>query len=224
MVDVVFDVAGGCVPRDYPRALGIAVAAVLPWLATTPGAALHRLNTSAGGSDESLLLSGRTRLTLRVPRTCVDDARALSGRSLDVAGRVLRVGPARLKELLPWGTLYAHLVAVDDQGHTVQAARTVDGDESGSSTTINDRGDGDELTFLRHVEDELDRLGVPCRTICGREQLGDGGRPRGHSVMLDGLSPSHALRVLEHGLGAHRLLGCGVFVPHKSAAAVGAPM
>ena len=24
-----------------------------------------------------------------------------------------------------------------------------------------------------------------------------------------------------HGLGAHRLMGCGVFVPHKSAAAVG---
>jgi len=27
--------------------------------------------------------------------------------------------------------------------------------------------------------------------------------------------------VLEHGLGAHRRLGCGMFVPHKSAAAVG---
>jgi hypothetical protein len=41
--------------------------------------------------------------------------------------------------------------------------------------------------------------------------------------MLDGLSRSAALRVLEAGLGRHRRLGCGLFVPHRSAAAVGTP-
>jgi hypothetical protein len=40
--------------------------------------------------------------------------------------------------------------------------------------------------------------------------------------MLDGLSREGALRMLDCGLGGHRRLGCGVFVPHKSAAAVGA--
>jgi hypothetical protein len=39
--------------------------------------------------------------------------------------------------------------------------------------------------------------------------------------MLHGLRARDSLRVLEQGLGEHRLMGCGVFVPHKSAAAVG---
>jgi hypothetical protein len=40
--------------------------------------------------------------------------------------------------------------------------------------------------------------------------------------MLDGLTVEDSLRVLESGLGAHRRLGCGVFVAHRSAVAVGA--
>jgi hypothetical protein len=50
----------------------------------------------------------------------------------------------------------------------------------------------------------------------------DGAPVTGYSLMLDGLSPAASLRVLESGLGRHRRLGCGVFVPHKSSAAVGA--
>jgi hypothetical protein len=45
----------------------------------------------------------------------------------------------------------------------------------------------------------------------------------GFSLMLDALSPDHSLRMLEAGLGRHRRLGCGLFVPHRSAAAVGTP-
>jgi hypothetical protein len=48
----------------------------------------------------------------------------------------------------------------------------------------------------------------------------DGVPVTGYSLMLDGLSPADSLRVLEAGLGRHRRLGCGLFVPHKSAAAV----
>ena len=48
-------------------------------------------------------------------------------------------------------------------------------------------------------------------------------RLHGYSLMLDGLSAEGALRLLDAGLGPHRRLGCGLFVPHKSAAAVGAP-
>ena len=42
------------------------------------------------------------------------------------------------------------------------------------------------------------------------------------SLMLDRLSPADALQMLEHGVGPHRLWGCGLFIPHKSAAAVAA--
>jgi CRISPR-associated protein Cas6 len=201
MVDLAFELTGRTIARDYGRDLGAAVAAALPWIESTPAAGLHRLNTSTGGTADALLLSGRTRLTLRIPRERVGDAQVLTGQCLDMHGVELRVGPARTKELLPWGTLYAPIVA---------APRTADSVD-------------DERAFMRHVEDELGRLDVTCRTICGRAHRGDDGRLHGWSVMLDQLTRDSALRVLESGVGAHRMQGCGLFVPHKSAAAVGTP-
>jgi CRISPR-associated protein Cas6 len=101
-----------------------------------------------------------------------------------------------VRELLPWSTLYAHVVASDDD---------------------------DEAAFLRWVETELAALGVAGRAICGRAQMLEDGALRGFSLMLDGLAASAAARLLDHGVGRHRRLGCGLFVPHRSAAAVGTP-
>ena len=200
MLDLAFAVdggeGGGALPREHRRALADALERALPWLATQAGAGIHRLNVSAGGGPQALL-SHRTRLTLRVPRERADDARALEGATLDLAGHALQVGAAHERELLPWGTLYAHVVASDEGA--------------------------DELAFLQVVQAELVALGVAGRPICGRPQAMEADRLHGYSLMLDGLSAEGALRLLEAGLGPHRRLGCGLFVPHKSAAAVGAP-
>lgn len=196
MLDLAFAVEGDVLPREHRRALAEALERVLPWLATEAGAGIHRLNVSAGAGPQALL-SGRTRLTLRVPRERAETARSLEGRTVELAGHALRVGSAHVRELLPWGTLYAHVVAAGDAS--------------------------DELAFLQAVQAELEALGIAGRPICGRAQTLDDGRLRGYSLMLDGLSAAGAVRLLEAGLGPHRRLGCGLFVPHKSAAAVGAP-
>jgi CRISPR-associated protein Cas6 len=81
----------------------------------------------------------------------------------------------------------------------------------------------DEAGFMHEVEAELQQLGVPCRPICGRQQTLEAGTLQGFSLMLDGLSAAAALQLLQRGLGLHRRLGCGLFVPHRSAAAVGTP-
>jgi hypothetical protein len=39
--------------------------------------------------------------------------------------------------------------------------------------------------------------------------------------MLTGLRPAESVRVQTAGLGPHRKLGFGIFVPHRSTAAVG---
>lgn len=195
MIDLAYTLDGGALPREHRRALAAAIERQLPWLACLPDAAVHPLNVSAGDGPEALL-SGRTRLTLRVPRDRTADAAALVGSELAVGNHGLRIGAMQARELLPYGTLYAHLVAADDE---------------------------DELEFLRAARAELDTLGVPCRSICGRHQVTEGGALQGFSLMLDGLSSAAALRVLEAGLGRHRRLGCGVFVPHRSASAVGTP-
>lgn len=198
MVDLAFAVQGRELPRAHRAALAAALQQVLPWLVEGSGMAVHRLNVAAGGGPLALL-SGRTRLTLRLPRARLDDARALCGATLQVAGTALRVGAAQARELLAFGTLYAHFVAA----HAGRAAA------------------GDEAAFLDEVALEMAALGIRGRAICGRHQALEDGALGGYGLMLDGLDREAASRLLASGVGAHRLWGCGVFVPHRSAAAVG---
>ena len=81
----------------------------------------------------------------------------------------------------------------------------------------------DEAAFMRTMEAELAALGISCRTVCGKHQQ-RGSAPAildGFSLMLHELSAADSLTAQRVGLGPHRSLGCGLFVPHKSAAAVG---
>lgn len=196
MVDVIFPLRGRALPRDHRRALAQALERLLPWLGESGPSGVHRVNAVAG-EGATALLSQRARLMLRVPRDQVPTLAPLAGAVLDVGGFELQVGPTMaVRELLPHTTLYAHLVTTSDD---------------------------DELAFLQSIEHELDAMGVPCRPICGRRQEVDddnGARVTGYSLMLDGLTAAGSMRVLESGLGHHRRLGCGMFVPHKSGAAV----
>lgn len=192
MVDVVFTLTGDTLPREHRNALAEALLLRLPWLAGETRAGIHRLNLVAGSEGEDMV-SPRTRLVLRLPRERSHAAFALADTELDVAGHRLRLGAARRRELLPYGTIYAHLVAT---------------------------GAANEAVFLQQVGAELADLEVRCRPICGRWHAAQAPVLVGCSLMLDGLSAEHALRVMERGLGRHRQLGCGLFVPHRSAAPV----
>jgi CRISPR-associated protein Cas6 len=197
MVDLAFPLRGTALARDHRALLAAALARRLPGWAAQPGTGLHGVKV-VGGSGALALLSARSRLVLRVPRDRADElTSSLAGATLDVGGQALGVGAPVRREMLPHRTLYAHFVAWADD---------------------------DEASFLRAVDRELQRLGVSCRTVCGRRQTlhADTGPLTGFSLMLDGLKPADALRVLQWGIGPHRDLGCGLFVPHKSAAAVGA--
>lgn len=193
--DLVFPLAGHSLPRDHGQALQEALLALLPWLAAEPLAGIHPVKLVPGGEAQALL-SQRTRLLLRLPRRQLDAAGELAGRTIEVGGCSLQLGVPHGRELLPHATLYASAVAAS--------------------------GD-DEAVFMQAMAQEIQALQLRSQWVCGKRhhrQLQ--GRPlTTFSLMLHGLSPAHSLRLQEHGLGAHRLLGCGLFVPHKSAAAVG---
>ena len=193
VVDLVFPLAGRSVPHDFAQPLHIALQQALPWLAQEAHAGIHPLKLVHGGAG---LLSPRTRLLLRLPRERVAEARGLAGRTLDLDGHPVALGGPHERELLPHATLYAYAVAAPGE---------------------------DEAAFMRTVSDELQALGVRTQTVCGKrgDRPLDGRRLTTFSLMLHALSPSDSLRVQEQGLGPHRLLGCGVFEPHKAAAAVG---
>ncbi len=77
---------------------------------------------------------------------------------------------------------------------------------------------------MRDVQAELEALRIDAHTVCGKRQQrrSDAGVIVGFSLMLHGLGATDSLTVQRIGIGPHRALGCGLFVPHKSAAAVGA--
>lgn len=193
-VDVAFALRGACLPRDHACAMAAVLTAQLPWLRDDRDCGVHRVKVVAGNGP-SALLSRRARLILRVPRQRVAELLPLEGATLDVAGCRLQLGSPVVHELLPHSTLYAPVVAC---------------------------AQADERLFLESVNDELRSLGVHGRPICGRasRMQGDGAAIDGFSLMLDGLSPHASLRLQERGLGPHRVMGCGVFVPHRSAAAL----
>lgn len=194
-VDLFFPVAGRTCPRDYRWLLAAALDAAAPALRRA-GAAFHSLNL-VHGAGEPALVSGRARLALRLAPDQVAAAGRLAGRILDLAGHALALGEPYARPLLAHSTLYAPLVAA---------------------------ADADEGRFVAAVSAALDRIGIPARPICGRRQTIRSGAQAlvGFSVMVHGLAPDHALGLLQAGIGPHRRLGCGVFVPHRSAAAVGA--
>lgn len=194
VVDVVFPLRGRSLPREHAQALQQALCAQLPWLATDAVAAIHPVKV-VSGSDEVALLSQRARLLLRVEAHRLDELMALAGLDLVVAGHDLHLDAAHWRELLPLATLYAYKVAAPGM---------------------------DEAAFMASVDRELADLAIAGERVCGKRQhLVVSGRVLDtFSLMLHALAPQPSLRLQQHGLGPHRLLGCGVFVPHKSAAAV----
>lgn len=194
VIDVVFAIAGTGVPVEYAFALARAVAQWLPWLETEPGAGIHRLRTAPTGYGVALL-ANRAKLALRVPRERLPDALTLSGRTLRVGGSDLVVGAGVARALQPWATLHsAHVAAAG----------------------------ADEAGFQEEVRQWLSARGVVCEFITGRGRTVRAGEREipGFSVVLHGLRPAASLRMQCEGMGTDRALGCGIFVPHKSIAAV----
>lgn len=195
VVDMVFPLAGHSLPRDHAQALQQALLQALPWLLGESQAGIHPVKLVPGVETQALL-SQRTRLLLRLPRERVAPAQALAGRTIEVGGCAVQLGTPHLRELLPHTTLYAPAVAAPG---------------------------ADEGEFMQTVAGELQARAVRAQTVCGKRssrQL-QGLTLTTFSLMLHALSQADSLRLQEQGLGPHRLLGCGIFVPHKSAAAVG---
>ncbi len=194
LVDVAFALQGSALPRDHAESLAQALMAHLPWLAGEGHAGIHPIKL-VHGLEELALMSPRSRLLLRVPLHRVQELKAMVACELSVRGSGLRLGASQERELLPHATLYAYKVAADS---------------------------ADEVSFMAMIANELAQLGITGEAVCGKHQrLTALGRALdAFSLMLHGLQPEQSLRLQRHGLGPHRLLGCGIFVPHKSAAAV----
>ena len=200
IVDAVFAITCRSLPVDHAYALSQAIQAALPWFATEARAGLHIIRAAESGSGwmrpedpHTLLhLSLRTKLILRLPKHRLDAAAALLGRTLDVANHALRVDRLSLRPLSRITTLFSHCVML--------------------------AAGGGESDFLLAATAQLDALGIqPGEMLCGRlTSIATPGRTlQTRSLMLAGLTLEQSVLLQQHGLGAERKLGCGLFIPHK---------
>lgn len=201
VLDLSFRIRCATLPVDHAHPLAQALIGRLPWLAREAGAGIHAIHVAASGngwyrpdaaSGELLHLSRRTRMTLRLPRERVEQAKALRGARLDIAGYPLVVGEAAERPLVRSDTLYARYVLAE--------------------------GFGTEEAFLAEMVATLRGMGIVVRkALCGREHAfrTPEGPLRVRSLMLADLRPAEAFELQRQGLGAGRTLGCGLFIAHK---------
>ncbi len=206
IVDVLFRIRCRELPVDHLWPLSQALRTAAPWLDEDPRVAIHEIHVAGSqngwerpGRDaaQQLVLSRRTRLILRMPRERLEQACALEGITIDVAGHPLTIGEFKTRELSKLTTLFSrHLLTASDE---------------------------DENAFLERIAAELRQRGIRVRkALCGKPDIID--TPHGvlhtRSLMLADLATDEAIELQEQGLGEHQKLGCGIFIPHKDIEAV----
>ncbi len=201
VVDLAFSIECPSIPVDHAYALSSAIIEILPWFADQPEYGLHIIYGGASmhgwqrpqGPDETILLSKRTKLRLRLPKARIEDAQELCGKTLDIAGRKMEIGPAKAMLLGNSNTLYSRYV------HSEIAE--------------------DEEAFTQRMVQELRALDLRFTKILsgqGHSFATPDGQIHTKSLMVSGLSVQDAVKLQVSGVGPYRHMGIGLFVASKS--------
>lgn len=209
VLDVVYGISCRTLPVDHAYALSTAVKNELDWIENEPCAGVHTIHVAASGNgwfrpeDASQLLhpSRRTKLILRLPKQRIDDAKMLIGKTLDVDGNSLTVNNMGEKKLSDISTLFSRYISIENAS--------------------------DENEFMEEIVLALNGLGIkPKKMLCGKEahvSIGDSVVIT-RSLMIADLSTSDSILLQQQGLGSHRWMGCGIFLPHKDIDEIGETM
>jgi len=205
--DLLFGLECRQLPVDHAYALGEALRTALPWMSEEPLVAVHSIHVAGSqngwerpvhGTDSFLLLSRRTRLGIRAPKHRIEDLLAgLPGTRLEVGGCPMTIREGKVRPLSRETTLLArHVVAQPDQ---------------------------DEEDFLAGSARALAEMGIRVRkALCGKSTALEtpSGSVHTRSLLLADLDIEESFVLQRLGLGPNRLMGCGVFIPHKGVDAV----
>jgi len=203
MTDIAYMINCKTLPYDHAFKLSNQITMVLPWLNDNLQNGIHMLHGPHAGhgwersTDDTIFLSKRTRLILRIPKTHIDRAKKLEGVTLKISNDTLVVGKSYEKPFTVTRDLFSKFVIVD-------------------------KGINEEQ-FLEKINNELQQNGVSLhKTICGKTNAVEinNKKKSTRSLMLPGLSKQQSILIQDKGLGEGRIFGCGLFVPHKSIDAV----
>lgn len=192
-LDLHFPVTGQHIAIDHGYPLYAALSRLLdspahPWLHDDDELGIHPIRGRYAGPGR-LLLTARSRLSLRLPADRIPAVLPLAGKTLLIGDERIHVGILQPAALVPAPNLYAHLV-----------------------TTRNGQ---DETRFDEEIARQLAALGVagkphrgPRRTFRIKEK-----RVVAHTLLVTELTAEESIRLQEAGVGGRRKLGCGIFVP-----------
>jgi CRISPR-associated protein Cas6 len=201
VVDLVFDIDCRELPVDHAFDLSRALLQAVPWIGEDERIGIHSVHLAGSqngwerpdpDSGQHLLLSRRTKLTLRAPSERVEPLQqTLYGAELDIGGCPMTLGKSKVRALSGEATLIARqVVSASD----------------------------DEERFLEWAAGELQTMGIRIKkALCGKSlslATADGSLHI-RSLMLADLTRADSIKLQQQGLGPYRHLGCGLFIPHK---------
>jgi len=210
VIDLSFKVQCKQLPMDHAYALSQTIQEMLPWFASEEHTGIHLIHGAESGNgwirpqepDAVLSLSKRTRFMLRLPKHRVEDASKLVGQTLNVAGNDVVLSVPNEKALSVLTTIFARYVVIPEIGEGMQ----------------------NEEIFLNHAAEMLRSEGIQVKKMMsGRAhvlRMPDKDLYT-RSLMIDGLKIEESIYLQQNGLGEGRLVGCGLFMPHKGIEAVG---
>ena len=197
--DLVFSLRGSKLEIDHAFVLAEALKSRLA-AETCARIGVHGVHMAASGngwtrpqqSDTEMPLSRRARLAIRLQRKDHEEVAGISDQTLQLGGQQLQIGASSMRKLSSMASLYARAICCDP--------------------------DQSEPEFLAQVAGDLQRLNIKVtRMICGRS--GEIRSKRGilftRALLVADLKPEASVRLQQQGLGEARLLGCGLFVPHR---------
>jgi CRISPR-associated protein Cas6 len=197
--DAVFNIHSKVLPIDHAYILSQALLSELPWLVEV-NAGIHDISVADGNGWEQDHESGfyypskRSKLSIRIPKDKLDDIQSLVGKTLDLGEYQVKIIKALEPKLMSdMQIVFAKYVACDENAS--------------------------ENDFLQTSFQQLQVLGIqPKKMLVGLErkiQTPDG-IIHTRSLMVADLRKAESVKLQEQGIGNHRLLGCGLFVPQKS--------
>lgn len=205
VVDLSYRIDCKQIPSCHAWELSQALYEILPWLKDEPEVGIHQIHGATSGNGwqrppdgELIHLSKRTRMNLRVPMSRIGDANELVGKTLNIMGHSINIGQMTTKPISPLATIFSRYIVMS----------------AGMS----------EDDFLCWVVEELKARDIEARKLLcgiGHQFEANGESIETRSLMIADLDKSSSVALQETGIGPHRHLGCGIFIPHKGIKAVG---
>jgi CRISPR-associated protein Cas6 len=202
--DLLFRLHGNSMRIDHAHALANSLRdSIDPETCARIG--VHGIRMAASGNgwmrpdeaDAEMPLSRRARLVIRVHERDRDEVLRIADSRMELDGHAIEIGEAQTRELSTLDTLFSRAIAADP----------------GQS----------ETDFLVAIAEDLQAMGITVsKMLCGRSGKirTDDGEVFTRALMIAGLRPRESVELQRRGVGENRLLGCGLFIPHKGIDAV----